>query len=146
MRPPAGRRATGDPPFTWEQSATDALKSQQLHVKSDWSLPAVLFRLEAYNGWATASKGWRRPTSEPPIATPPVSTADGRFDLAAVSDQCGAAVILKRLEQRGEVQLQGMNQVEAAPTNGILVAMTVRKNWMLASAGWLAMKTNGAAT
>jgi lysozyme family protein len=106
-RPP---REAGDPPFTWEQSAIDALKSQQLHTKSDWSLPAVLFRLEKYNGWGYRFKGLASPYlwsfSDRYVAGKYV--ADGQFDPAAVSDQCGAAVMLKRLEQRGEVALQGL--------------------------------------
>ena len=106
-RPP---REAGDPPFTWEQSAIDALKSHQLHVKSDWSLPAVLFRLEKYNGWGYRFKGLASPYlwsfSDRYVAGKYV--ADGVFDPTAVSDQCGAAVMLKRLEQRGEVELEGL--------------------------------------
>jgi lysozyme family protein len=105
-RPPA---EVGDPPFTWEVSATDALKSQQLHVKSDWSVPAVLFRLEKYNGWGYRFKSLATPYlwsfSDRYIAGKYI--ADGQFDPTARSDQCGAAVILKRLEQRGEVTLSG---------------------------------------
>jgi lysozyme family protein len=104
-RPP---REAGDPPFAWEQSAIDALRSQQLHGKSDWSLPAVLFRLEAYNGWGYRFKGLASPYlwsfSDRYVAGKYV--ADGEFDRTAVSDQCGAAVMLKRLEERGEVELQ----------------------------------------
>jgi lysozyme family protein len=109
---PASRpaREAGDPPFTWEQSAIDSLKSQQLHTKSDWSLPAVLFRLEAYNGWGYRFKGLASPYlwsfSDRYVAGKYV--ADGRFDPAAVSEQCGAAVMLKRLGERGEVELQGL--------------------------------------
>jgi lysozyme family protein len=109
-RVPAGRppAEVGDPPFTWEVSATDALKSHQLHVKSDWSLPAVLFRLEKYNGWGYRFKGLASPYlwSFSDRYTTGKYVADGQFDPAAKSDQCGAAVILKRLEQRGEVELQ----------------------------------------
>ena len=78
-RPPA---EVGDPPFTWEVSATDALKSQQLHIKSDWSLPAVLFRLEKYNGWGYRFKGLATPYlwsfSDRYIAGKYI--ADGQFD------------------------------------------------------------------
>src|SRR5450432_1043632 len=48
---PAGRPAGGDPPFTWEASATDALKFQGLDKVTDWSFPALLYQLEKYNGF-----------------------------------------------------------------------------------------------
>jgi len=51
VRVPAGRPATGTPPFTWEASAEDALRFQRLDRWNDWSLPATLYRLEGYNGW-----------------------------------------------------------------------------------------------
>lgn len=102
---PAGRPPNGQPPFTWEQSATDALTFQGFASLSDWSLPAILYRLEAYNGF-----GYRNRT--PPINTPYLWSfsnqynsgkyvADGKFDPSAVSTQCGAAVILFQMGQNG---------------------------------------------
>jgi len=35
---PAGRPAKGEPPFTWEVSAIDALKFKRLHKIDDWTL------------------------------------------------------------------------------------------------------------
>ena len=106
---PAGRPAAGHPPFTWEESATDALKLEGLGSWTDWSLPGLLFRLELYNGW-----GYRG--QHPPVPTPYLWSfsnhytkgkyvGDGTFSASAVSQQCGAAVILKRLVQIGAVQL-----------------------------------------
>jgi len=48
---PAGHPKSGDPPFTWEESAVDALKLRRLDQWQDWSLPGVLYNLEGYNGW-----------------------------------------------------------------------------------------------
>jgi len=104
---PAGRPPNGQPPFTWEQSATDALTYQGFANLSDWSLPAILYRLEAYNGF-----GYRNRT--PPINTPYLWSfsnqyasgkyvADGQFDPNAVSTQCGAAAILSQMVQNGVV-------------------------------------------
>jgi lysozyme family protein len=104
-RPPA---EVGDPPFTWEQSAVDALRSQKLHIVSDWSLPCVLFRLEKYNGWGYRLKSQTSPYlwsfTDRYISGKYV--ADGRYDPNAVSEQCGAAAILKRLQERGDVVLR----------------------------------------
>jgi lysozyme family protein len=104
---PAGRPTAGAPPFTWEQSATDALRFQGLANLSDWSLPATLYRLEGYNGY-----GYHRVT--PSINSPYLwsfsnhytagkFTSDHGFDPNAVSKQCGAAVILRKLVQNGVV-------------------------------------------
>jgi lysozyme family protein len=104
---PAGRPPSGQPPFTWEQSATDALTVEGFANKTDWTLPAILYRLEAYNGF-----GYRNRV--PPINTPYLWSfsnqytsgkfvADRQFDPNAVSSQCGAAVILFQMVQNGAV-------------------------------------------
>ena len=48
---PAGRPKTGQPPFTWEASASDALRFQGFDKWKDWSIPGTLFKLEGYNGF-----------------------------------------------------------------------------------------------
>src|SRR6266487_686983 len=48
---PAGRPRTGRPPFTWEQSAIDALAGQGFGKWKDWSIAGILYKLEGYNGW-----------------------------------------------------------------------------------------------
>ncbi|NPA93797.1 MAG: hypothetical protein GXO58_00025 [Thermodesulfobacteria bacterium] len=104
---PAGRPPYGNPPFTWEQSAIDALKLQGLHKVKDWSLPRTLYELERYNGW-----GYR--LYHPHVLSPYLwgcsnhyksgkYLADGRWSDTAKSKQCGAAVLLHRLEERGEI-------------------------------------------
>lgn len=121
---PAGRPPNGSPPFTWEQSAADALTFQGFANLTDWSLPVILYRLEAYNGF-----GYRKLT--PPINTPYLwsfsnqytsgkYTADGEFDPNAVSTQCGAAVILFQMAQNGTVNFTsaaaGVSASALAPT------------------------------
>jgi lysozyme family protein len=102
---PAGRPKTGTPPFTWEESATDALEGQGFGKWTDWSVPGILYKLEAYNGW-----GYRE--NHPEVNSPYLWSfsnhytkgkyvADGTFSATAVSAQCGAAVMLKRLAQLG---------------------------------------------
>lgn len=104
---PAGRPAEGDPPFTWEESAADALKLRNIDGVTEWNLERILYELEGYNGW-----GYR--LHHPHVKTPYLWSfsnqytsgkyvADGRWSDTAVSRQCGAAAIIKRLEQRGEI-------------------------------------------
>ena len=98
---PAGRPKTGKPPFTWEQSAIDALRGRGLGAWRDWSVPGTLYQLEAYNGF-----GYR--DHHPNVPSPYLWSfsnhymrgkyvADGRFSPTAVSQQVGAALLLKRL-------------------------------------------------
>lgn len=106
---PTGRPLTGTPPFDWETSADDALRLKKLHLVTDWSIPALLFRLEGYNGF-----GYRRMHRE--VLSPYLWSysnhytsgkyvADGMFDPAAVSKQCGCAVILRRMAENGIIAL-----------------------------------------
>jgi lysozyme family protein len=117
---PAGRPPNGQPPFTWEQSANDALTSHRPSIvnQTDWSLPAILYRLEGYNGF-----GYRGLT--PPINTPYLWSfsnqytsgkyvADHVFNPNAVSAQCGAAVILFQMQQNGVVSLGAASASAAA--------------------------------
>lgn len=104
IRVPANRPKVGHgPPFTFEESAVDALKLMKLNEISNWNLPTVLRKLEAYNGF-----GYFKYHS---VNSPYLWSysnqyqkgkyvADGKFDAEAVSKQMGAAVILKRMEQR----------------------------------------------
>lgn len=105
---PAGRPAAGDPPFTWEASAIDALRFDRLDRWTDWGVAGTLFKLEGFNGF-----GYR--TKHPEVLTPYLwsfSThytrgkfvADGRFSDTAVSDQIGAAVLLRRMAERGLIE------------------------------------------
>ena len=98
---PAGRPPTGKPPFTWERSAIDALRLRGLGAWKDWSVPGTLYQLEAYNGF-----GYRdhHPTVLSPYLwsfsnhyTRGKYVADGRFSPTAVSQQVGAALLLKQL-------------------------------------------------
>ncbi len=40
---PKNRPVSGSPPFTWEESAADALVYEGCHKKTDWTLPRLLF-------------------------------------------------------------------------------------------------------
>lgn len=111
---PAGRPKEGSPPFTWYASALDALRYDGFTEWTDWSLAGTLYKLEAYNGFGyrASGRGDGRPIPTPYLwsfATPPYSrgkyTRDGYFNRNAVSDQVGAAVLLRRMVELKYVTL-----------------------------------------
>jgi len=102
-------RPLGKPPFTWEESAIDALQFDGLTTVPKWTLPMILFKLEGFNGF-----GYR--TRHPEVLTPYLWSftnhyqkgkfvADGKFDPNAVSKQCGGAAILKALSLDGTIDI-----------------------------------------
>jgi lysozyme family protein len=98
---PVGR-PPGLPPWTFEDSAYDALvRCRGLNKWHDWSVPAVLYLLEGYNGY-----GYRQ--YHPQIKSPYLwaftnhydhgkYVADGKWSETAVSLQIGIAAVVKRL-------------------------------------------------
>ena len=104
---PKGRPRAGKPPFTWEQSARDALRYEGFDQVDDWSLTSKLYKLESYKGFGYRARG---------INTPYLWSfsnhykrgkygSDGKFNPDLVSKQIGAAVLLRRLVANGFVQL-----------------------------------------
>ncbi len=98
---PAGRPLVGKPPFSWEESACDALILRKLDAWSDWSLAGLAYVLERYNGL-----GYRQ--HHPDVPTPYLwsfttaytrgkYTSDGHFDPQAQSAQAGAMALLRGL-------------------------------------------------
>jgi lysozyme family protein len=105
---PAGRPTVWLPPSDWESSAKDALRLLGYTGQKDWSLERTLYRLEAYNGLGYRKLG---------VPTPYLWSfsnqyergkfvADGKFSNNARSQQCGAAVMLKLLQETGEIKLE----------------------------------------
>jgi len=116
VRVPAGRPRNGAPTFSWEDSASDALCLRNLHKWTDWSLPGTLYQLEGYNGF-----GYR--LYHPDVRTPYLwggsnwyasgkYVADGTWSPSAVTKQCGAAVLLRRMAE--------INQVVFAHDGGLI--------------------------
>jgi len=96
---PAGRPVDGNPPFTWEVSAIDAVVFDKLDTVEDWTIPGALFALEKFNGFGSRSRGIKTPYlwSFSNHYSKGKFIADNVFDPNAVSQQCGAAVLLKRM-------------------------------------------------
>lgn len=98
---PAGRPLAGSPPYSWEESAIDAMDYDRLSEVTDWSIPRIAYELEGYNGW-----GYRR--YHPDVLSPYLwagsahyaggkYASDGRWDGSLVSGQIGAMVLLRAL-------------------------------------------------
>lgn len=98
---PKGMPKSGNPPFTWEVSATDALVYDKLNTWTNWSIAGILYKLEGYNGFGYYSKRINSPYlwsySNHYIKGKYVQ--DGKYDANAVSKQIGAAVLLRRLRE-----------------------------------------------
>jgi lysozyme family protein len=94
---PRGRPAPAEPPYTWLQSALDALRLKKLDQVTDWSVPHMLYLLEGYNGFGYRRRGVPTPYlwSFSNIYESGKFVLDGKFDPNAVSKQCGAALMLK---------------------------------------------------
>lgn len=113
---PKGRPKIGNPPFQWEESATDALQIAKLDVWDDWTVPGMLYKLEGYNGF-----GYRR--LHPEVLSPYLwagsnqyargkYVADGTWSPTAVSKQCGGAVVLRRMAEIGVLGFDASNTLE----------------------------------
>jgi lysozyme family protein len=131
FRIPAGRPRDGTPPFTWEESASDALSLKGLGARTDWSLAGTLYQLERYNGW-----GYR--LYHPHVPSPYLWSfanhyrsgkyvADGTWSETAVSRQCGAAAVLRRMAESRQIEFpdQPAPAPDAVP---LVVAYSMRKS------------------
>src|SRR5262245_44635684 len=94
-------------PYTWEESAQDAIRQMGLNTRTDWTIVGSLYKLEAYNGW-----GYRmyHATVRSPYLwsftnqyTKGKYAADGKWDANLVSAQAGAAAILRVMVDTGVV-------------------------------------------
>jgi len=99
---PRGRPKTGEPPFTWEESAIDAIRYDKLDDRGEdfWEQPSlVLDALERYNGLGYRKKPIHSPYlwSGTNHYTCGKYVADGRYDANAVSNQVGAVPVIKEL-------------------------------------------------
>jgi len=125
---PKGRPKAGEPPFAWEDSARDSLEYEGFTGQTDWSLARTLYRFEAYNGWGYRPKKVHSPYlwSFSQHYTKGKYIRDNEWSPTAVSQQCGAAVLLRRMTERGLVQLPD----QPAPRPGdapLLVPYSTRK-------------------
>lgn len=116
---PKGRPKKGKPPFTWEESAIDALQYDGLDKWSDWSIEGVAYCFEKFNGFGYRKIG---------IASPYLWSfsneyvqgkfvRDNVYDPTEVSEQSGAMVLLKALMERDATVTPGATSVVLPPVN-----------------------------
>jgi lysozyme family protein len=102
---PAGRPAVGSPPFTWEESALDALTMRHWANLPDWSIPTMFSRAETYNGLGYAGHGIASPYlwSLTTVQQPGKYVKDGPagWDPTVMDKQPGVAAILSVLAGLG---------------------------------------------
>ncbi len=101
VRVPQGYPKRGNPPFSFFDSAVDALNLEGFSNWSEWSVAGMLFCFEKYNGF-----GYRRKNINSPYLWSGSNqyskgkfVRDGYFDPQAVSSQIGTAVILRRMSE-----------------------------------------------
>lgn len=103
---PAGRPVRGQPPFTFEYSAIDALTYEGFTKIKDWSIEQIAYCFEQYNGWGYRMNGF--PSAYLWSGTNQYTSgkyiADGVFSATTVDVQLGTMAVLKRVcELTGEM-------------------------------------------
>ena len=97
---PIGRPKTGNPPFTWVDSAIDALDGTWR--PKTWDTPGSLEFLERYNGVGYQKHGVNTPYlwDYTDKYTSGLFIADGTFNPDKAEDRPGCVIILKTLLKR----------------------------------------------
>lgn len=113
--------------YTWEESATDALTIEGFANLDDWTLPAILYRLEAYNGFGYRPRGINTPYlwSFSTHYSQGKFADDGVFSPLLVSQQCGAAVLIRRMAEKNIIHFDVDNTPAETPQISALGTMVV---------------------
>lgn len=100
---PSGRPVNGNPPFTWEESARDALSLEGWDKKPMWDCANSLVRMEQYNGFGYKMRGLKSPYiwNYTDQYSKGLFTGDGVFAPNAVDKEAGCAALMKGLKQMG---------------------------------------------
>jgi lysozyme family protein len=96
---PTGRPIKGNAPFTWLDSAADALTMPGIAFNKyrSWSLAEILYRFECYNGLGYRKRGIYSPYlwAGTNFYTTGKYDSDGHFNPDLKSEQVGGAVLLR---------------------------------------------------
>ncbi len=148
-RVPAGRPLKGSPPFTFEESAIDALRQKGYDKITDWSIERIAYILEKYNGFGYVSRGINSPYlwAGTDNYTRGKYVRDHVFSASTVDTQLGTMGILKVIFDKTEdapkiTQTQiAIEAPKAEPpkvTTKELVKVS-RKAWWTRWAQWLGL-------
>lgn len=96
---PKGRPVIGNPPFSWEDSAIDAMRYMKYDKIKDWSIENCLNLFERYNGMGYKKKGVPSPYlwSYTDQYVKGKYEFDGKYNPELVSKQPGVVAIMKAL-------------------------------------------------
>ena len=114
---PAGRPKSGTPPFSWEESAVDAVRHHGLTRRKSWDVPTVLRWLEGYNGWGY--RLYHGPEEADGTLSPYLWAgsshytsgkyiADGKYSGTAVDKQLGCATLMRHLHLSGVITVNDL--------------------------------------
>jgi lysozyme family protein len=120
---PKGRPKKGSPPFTWEDSAIDALSEppHDLTRVKDWSLERILYETEKYNGWGYLGKG-----NSPYLWAATTEYRGGKYvrdhvyDPNAWDKQLGCVALLKALAELDAGVARRLGNRQAAPPQDVI--------------------------
>lgn len=112
---PKGRPKSGSPPFTWEESAFDALYTLKRMDRLAWDrLHDTLYECERYNGLGYLKYHKSTPTpylwAGTTIERPGKYVADGKWSSTARSKQTGCAVIWRLMEEKGLIDFRKLSR------------------------------------
>lgn len=117
---PRGYPKTGTPPFTFEESAIDALKLKKLDQVTDWSTAHMAYLLESYNGFGYRTL--RKPHPSPYLWSGTTHyvkgkyTSDGKYNKNHVDQQLGLIPVLVALRNSKEEYKKAKKEVEKTST------------------------------
>lgn len=117
---PAGRLTTHEPPFSWEESAIDALRLDGLDKMGPWTLAAIAFAAEKFNGFGPRNRGrksgylWAGSS----IYDGGKYVADNRWDGDVWDTQPGVMAVLRTICDMlpGEQIIPGVSLTPRSPT------------------------------
>ena len=124
---PAGRPKQPDPPYTWEVSAIDAVRYDQLDRIRVWDVPTIAWACERFNGFGYREHGIRSPylwswSTEQERGK---YTNDGDLHPEVWDEQPGIMTILMALIQIGAVDLARPGAVVVADQAPVTTADAV---------------------
>jgi lysozyme family protein len=120
---PKGRPASGNPPFTFEESALDALMMapHKLQEVKRWSAERGCYEWERYNGWGYLKRG---PSPYVFAGTTVYEhgkyVADGVYSDSVVDKQLGTLVVLKELAKLDPEVAAALMDREPGPPPDVL--------------------------
>lgn len=133
---PAGRPLSGNPPFTWLESAIDAIQQKGFDKETDWSDEHICYRLEVYNGM-----GYRM--YHPSVPSPYLwggtnhystgkYTSDGHFDPGHTDVQLGTVPLMMTIRKLAGVDSR---QVVISASRKLSVLSKFRKTIVMTGGG-----------